>query len=90
MAAGHPAAVNATGSGKAAQTVEVVEMPNFLQTESADLTTTFKRQMVENLPNFGMIRGNTIYGPHLFYAESGADERGSDHGTCHVIVWRQA
>src|SRR6202042_1157338 len=33
--------------------VDVVETSNLLQTENADSTTTFNRQMVENLPNPG-------------------------------------
>jgi Carboxypeptidase regulatory-like domain/TonB-dependent Receptor Plug Domain len=54
VAAGQPTTVNVQlALAKSTQTVDVVETSSLLQTENADSTTTFNRQMVENLPNPG-------------------------------------
>ncbi len=54
VVAGQPTAANVTLQVAAAtQTVEVSEASEFLQTENADVTTTFRSAMVDNLPNPG-------------------------------------
>ena len=52
--AGQPTAVDVQLQvAGATQTVNVTEAASFLQTENADVSTTFGREMVQNLPNPG-------------------------------------
>ncbi len=54
ISAGQPTALNVQLEiANASQTVNVVEAPSVLQTENADVGTTFNREMVRDLPNPG-------------------------------------
>jgi len=54
VTSGQPTAVNLQlALAGASQTVEVVEGATVLQTENADVSTSFSQEMIENLPNPG-------------------------------------
>jgi hypothetical protein len=54
VSAGQPTAVNVQlALAKSSQTVDVVETATTIQTENADVGTTFNREMVRDLPNPG-------------------------------------